>query len=365
MLRVFAWSGVAVASVAAALFVPIDSSVLKAVGLPDGDRTGFGREAALQSSVPLASQYKIVSGPTPVPGKLEVRTPPAPNTSPYQAKSDTAAHQPRPIQRLAIAAAPRLASAPFPAATPAPVTSGVVIRNLQRELRRVGCYSGRIDGDWGPASRFAMAAFTKVVNAALPTERPDVILLSLVRRHAGSACGPSRATPQTVVAATPRAKVQGGVAWRARVTPAQPDATAPTTGTTTPPEPPRIAQRSPQLTGAPRIVRSDGTHVREVTIARKPDVRAPAVAATIQPHSPFSANRMSLGIAVPTPTEVQPGTRNSSTVQHRAKRRKVTHRYKPRPRVHRRARSVRRYSRRWRRGRSWQSRAFGDSFSTN
>ena len=43
-----------------------------------------------------------------------------------------------------------------------------LIRNLQRELKRVGCYQGEVDGDWGSGSRRAMSTFTERVNASLP-----------------------------------------------------------------------------------------------------------------------------------------------------------------------------------------------------
>ncbi|MGD9925331.1 MAG: peptidoglycan-binding protein [Pseudorhodoplanes sp.] len=62
-------------------------------------------------------------------------------------------------------------------------------RDLQRELKRVGCYAGEIDGDWGPLSKRAMSAFTSRVNAALPVDKPDAILLTLVRGHTALACG--------------------------------------------------------------------------------------------------------------------------------------------------------------------------------
>jgi hypothetical protein len=62
-------------------------------------------------------------------------------------------------------------------------------RELQRELKRVGCYSGDLDGVWSTASRRSMKTFTDRVNATLPVETPDPILLSLVRAHRGDACG--------------------------------------------------------------------------------------------------------------------------------------------------------------------------------
>lgn len=64
-----------------------------------------------------------------------------------------------------------------------------LIRDLQKQLKRVGCYDGEVDGSWGPASKRAMAAFTDRVNATLPVEEPDFILLTLVEGHRAAACG--------------------------------------------------------------------------------------------------------------------------------------------------------------------------------
>ena len=72
-----------------------------------------------------------------------------------------------------------------------------LVRNLQRELKRVSCYAGDIDGDWGTGSRRAMAAFTDRVNASLPIEQPDFILLTLVQGHQGAICGEGCPTGQT------------------------------------------------------------------------------------------------------------------------------------------------------------------------
>lgn len=62
-------------------------------------------------------------------------------------------------------------------------------REIQRELWRVGCYDGRIDGSWGPGSRRAMAGFVAKMNASLPVEEPDYILLSLLRGQRAQVCG--------------------------------------------------------------------------------------------------------------------------------------------------------------------------------
>jgi hypothetical protein len=75
-------------------------------------------------------------------------------------------------------------------------------RALQRELKRVGCYSGDINGVWTTSSRMAMKSFTDQVNASLPIDNPDHVLLSLVQGHAGSACdmAPVRSQADTAAA---------------------------------------------------------------------------------------------------------------------------------------------------------------------
>ena len=62
-------------------------------------------------------------------------------------------------------------------------------QQLQRELARVGCYDGQINGVWTPATRRALKAFMDRINAALPTEAPDRIQLALVEAARERVCG--------------------------------------------------------------------------------------------------------------------------------------------------------------------------------
>jgi hypothetical protein len=93
-------------------------------------------------------------------------------------------------------------TAPRPSSVPAPYTpkaSGPeaiapddlagLARALQRELKRVGCYNGEISGVWTTSSRLAMKTFVERVNAALPIDKPDPVLLSLVQGYRERACG--------------------------------------------------------------------------------------------------------------------------------------------------------------------------------
>jgi hypothetical protein len=90
------------------------------------------------------------------------------------------------------------------------------VRELQHELRRVECYDGAINGIWTAPTREAMRTFIEKVNAKLPIDKPDHILLALLQGHPGDACsscpagqttsGDGRCLPNAVVA---RASTKG------------------------------------------------------------------------------------------------------------------------------------------------------------
>ncbi|MGI9477990.1 MAG: peptidoglycan-binding domain-containing protein [Hyphomicrobiaceae bacterium] len=366
MFKVFVWSTLAATAGAASMFVPIDPALLGAVGLHDTDATvapiaaeTSERAATHKSTLPI----KIVSRGTAAADKTAIRVFSAPATSPYRAATtaptkDVAA-KPSRVKQLAIAT-------PSTLAAPQPVTPATyaMVRNLQNELRRVGCYHGRIDGDWGPASRFAMAAFTKKVNATLPTDRPDIVLLALVRRHSGAACGGLRATPTpaptiTAAAPAPQTGPQRVSAWRTRidVAPATASKSFPRTRTVRP-----AAQSGPsRLVGIPRIVRADGVVASRATRVPPSDAGATTFAAAGVRSGAFDRDsRMSLGV-IPAPNEaVRPTTRtprgwfgHGGTQRPFAQRRRAD---KPRARA-RRSVKRRRYYRRSR-SVSWRKRAF-------
>jgi hypothetical protein len=71
-------------------------------------------------------------------------------------------------------------------------------RDIQRELKRVGCYVGDIDGVWGGGSKQAIVLFMDRVNASLPTREPDVFMLSLLRAEETAVCGTSCPSGQSL-----------------------------------------------------------------------------------------------------------------------------------------------------------------------
>jgi hypothetical protein len=98
-----------------------------------------------------------------------------------------------------------------------PLSQFAIAREAQNELRRVGCYEGESSGIWSLSSRLAAERFVDRVNAKSPTDKPDEILLALLRDQSGAICGqcqrdqaldPSgRCTPSALItkASTPRA----------------------------------------------------------------------------------------------------------------------------------------------------------------
>ena len=117
-----------------------------------------------------------------------------------------------------VVSAAQAVSSPLKSATPGDAeTRAELTSDLQRELRRVGCYEGEITGAWNGATRRAMAAFMDRANATLPTDNPDYVLLALVQSHqdivcsaecpAGQIADGGRCVPRAVVAqATKRSK---------------------------------------------------------------------------------------------------------------------------------------------------------------
>ncbi len=90
-----------------------------------------------------------------------------------------------------------------------------LVKSLQAELKRVGCYWGKVDGVWGKRSKWAMADFMRSVNAALPTKDPDYIQLQLISSHNSKICGRGNNSEQ--IAAHIKPKVRQKPQWRTRV----------------------------------------------------------------------------------------------------------------------------------------------------
>jgi hypothetical protein len=102
-----------------------------------------------------------------------------------------------------------------------PNDSFSITRDAQRELQRLGCYDGEINGDWSQSSRAAAERFLDRVNAKLPTDEADVVLLALLQGQKGfvcSQCPPGqmldprgRCTPTALLKRSPAPVVTGSL----------------------------------------------------------------------------------------------------------------------------------------------------------
>jgi hypothetical protein len=110
---------------------------------------------------------------------------PAPAPAPVVAQAQTG------WQTVVAVATP----APTPAQQPTklapndPEARYKLVLDIQQQLKRVGCYWGRMDGSWGIGTKDAMKEFTDRVNAALPLDEPDYVQLTLIQSHAEKTCG--------------------------------------------------------------------------------------------------------------------------------------------------------------------------------
>lgn len=78
-----------------------------------------------------------------------------------------------------------------------PIVQRELTRDIQNELYRVGCYSVVATGRWDARTVKASAQFVANRNAVLPADRPDVILLSLLRSYQGGKCGQAQQVART------------------------------------------------------------------------------------------------------------------------------------------------------------------------
>jgi len=185
---------------------------------------------------------------------------------------------PEPVAKPPAAAAPKAVELP-------PGDRAALARALQRELRRVGCYSGEVTGVWTTSSRMAMKAFTDRVNATLPIDAPDQVLLSLVQGHQDRACGTACPAGQTATeggSCTPNA-VLAKAAKHPAPADATPSAPADKANAALP-----IAGAATALAAMPRpeakATATDGTRLAAVKPQETPATDKKALGGRVAPH---------------------------------------------------------------------------------
>ena len=108
----------------------------------------------------------------------------APAPAPAQPVPAVAAPPPAPDQQKPL----KTVSLTPPAQQAAAAPSTELKRDLQRELKRLGCYSGAVDGDWGARSKEALKDFIARAKQASLSIEPDEAALSAVKAQVGRVC---------------------------------------------------------------------------------------------------------------------------------------------------------------------------------
>ena len=111
------------------------------------------------------------------------------------------ANEDPPVETTTVVISSRTYSAGWPAA-PLIFSSPQLVRQLQQELKRLGCYSHEINGEWTPATRGAMKDFLDRANAVLPLGAPDAVHLALLKGQSAPLCGTSCPSGQTLAKGT-------------------------------------------------------------------------------------------------------------------------------------------------------------------
>jgi hypothetical protein len=223
-----------------------------------------------------------------------------------------------PLAPAQVAQATKPIEAPVPVAAKKPKADDeartTLTREIQRELKRVGCFGGDVDGVWSSGTRQAMKSFNDRVNATLPIDDPDHILKTLVQGHPGGACGKScpsgqsaasdgRCLPTAIIAQQPAGKKPAD-----RVALAPSPAVSPSTSTA----PSSVATpAAPTTTATPAAPSTWETRVTSAPAAPLPAPQTTqpmgAIAAAVQPSVPASRidalpGRMAMGAPeVPAP----------------------------------------------------------------
>jgi hypothetical protein len=164
--------------------------------------TGGGGSVAAGPPEPLAQGAKQADasavgkkdpeeakGPVPAPREQQAAVKAGPAAAPAPQPPPWTGMIPPPSAALAVPP-PRIPVSQPDLASGPPLDRVALAREIQRHLKRVGCYQGEVSGAWTPAVRRSMKAFTDRVNATLPVDEPDYILLAMVQSHQDRSCGP-------------------------------------------------------------------------------------------------------------------------------------------------------------------------------
>ena len=99
--------------------------------------------------------------------------------------------------------ATKVASLPTTTIVKQPETSSsdpsVLATALQKELKRVGCDPGAVNGTWGPKAKQALEEFARTTKLSIPFEQPSDVALSAVALKKGKICASSCGAGETEI----------------------------------------------------------------------------------------------------------------------------------------------------------------------
>jgi hypothetical protein len=81
----------------------------------------------------------------------------------------------------------------------APIDPTALVSSVQRELKRVGCYVGTIDGQWGGKTKDALVEFARVSKSSLHTDEPTFAALEAIIGQKSRLCPLKCGTGETDV----------------------------------------------------------------------------------------------------------------------------------------------------------------------
>jgi uncharacterized caspase-like protein len=177
-------------------------------------RAEIARLQADQGALLKSQQEQLIEMQAKLAVKTGADSAPPPAASPSPSASPVAPQEPAtatpastPVEETKTAAvdsASPSTESPAPAenTAPLPETSDPkeVAANMQTELKRIGCYSGRVGDGWGPQSRLALERFNDLATLELPPEEPQTASLDALKAWKGPNCEIAAVTPK----ATPR-----------------------------------------------------------------------------------------------------------------------------------------------------------------
>src|SRR5215470_16251539 len=83
---------------------------------------------------------------------------------------------------------PPFAPVQSPSRQPEGLSGGALVQGIKKELKRLGCYMGRIDDDWASSeTKLSVMRFVKYANLSAP-KNPDIDFFNVVRSRSGRVC---------------------------------------------------------------------------------------------------------------------------------------------------------------------------------